>query len=221
MGLRYTDLNLHDIVISGHLYSLTDHFICQCVQFLNQSHTVAQILDGPLIIVFVHINASTGIGKGLHRRLYEVNPVWLSAFSADISALSYTFEVVLVAAAAVRPVPGRLDPALIEDEIATTATVHTYLPPILMSLGKGIHQFLLGIKKILDLQHVVKLAFYLMAQAELVDLEIAGIRSCGIPGIHCVIAEMVLQILSHVRPGSEIYWLRELTHQNHLLRRVR
>jgi hypothetical protein len=198
-GLRYTDFYLNDIIISGHLYSLADHFICQSVQFLNQSDTVTKILDGPFIVVFIHINAFSRVGKRLHRRLYEVNPVRFSASSADIPALRYTFEVVLIAAAAVRPVPGGLDPALIEDEIATAATVHSNLPSILMGLGKGIHKLLLGIKKILDLQHVVKLAFNLMAQAKLVDLEIAGIRSCGIPGIHCVVSEVILQISGHIR----------------------
>ena len=148
---------------------------------------------------YAHIDTSTRIGKCLHGWLYKVNPVRFSASSADIPALRYTFEVVLIAAAAVRPVPGGLDPALIEDEIATAATVHSNLPSILMGLGKGIHKLLLGIKKILDLQHVVKLAFNLVAQAKLVDLEIAGIRSCGIPGIHCVVSEVVLQISGHIR----------------------
>ena len=198
-GLRYSDLNFHDIVILGHLYSLSDHFICQRVQFLYQSDTVPQILDGPFIIVFIHIDTSTWIGKCLHGWLYKVNPVRFSASSADIPALRYTFEVVLIAAAAVRPGPGGLDPALIEDEIATAATVHSNLPSILMGLGKGIYKLLLGIKKILDLQHIVKLVFNLMAQAELVDLEIAGIRSCGIPGIHCVESEVILQISGLIR----------------------
>ena len=68
--------------------------------------------------------------------------------------------------------PGGFDPTLIEDEIPTAAAVHANLPAELMVLGKGIHQFPLGIKKLLALYQVVELALDLTAQTELVDSSI-------------------------------------------------
>ena len=111
--------------------------------------------------------------------------------------------------------PGGFDPALIEDEIPTAAAVHANLPAELMVLGKGVHQFPLGIKKLLALYQVVELAFNLTAQTELVDLEIAGIRGCTVPGVHCIVSKMVLKVRCHLFPGLKIHGLREFTHQAH------
>ena len=97
----------------------------------------------------------------MHGRLEIIDPVRLSASATDGAGFGDTFEVPLIAAPAVGTVPGGPNPTFIENEIPTAATVHADLPAILMGLGKGIHQLPLGIKKILDLQHIVKLALNL------------------------------------------------------------
>ena len=97
------------------------------------------------------------------------------------------------------------DPTLVENEITTAATVHADLPAVLMGLCKVIHQLPLGIKKILDLQHIVKLALNFRGQPQLIDLEIAGIGCCSIPGVHCVVSKMGLEILGHFLTGPEIH----------------
>ena len=97
--------------------------------------------------------------------------------------------------------PGGLDPALIEDEIPTAASVHANLPAELMVFCERIHQFPLGIKKLLALKQIVKLALDIPAQTELVDLEVAGIRGCPVPGVHCVVSKMVLKVCCHLFSG--------------------
>jgi hypothetical protein len=111
----------------------------------------------------------------------------------------------LTTAAAVRKVAGGFNPALIEDEIPTAAAIHSYLPAEIMRFIKSIHKILPKKKELRGIQQFVELAFNLMRKAQPWDLEIAGIRSCTVPGVHGVISKMGLEKVSHFLAGSQIY----------------
>ena len=61
-------------------------------------------------------------------------------------------------------------------------------------------QILHGLLKLECVQHIQKLLHDPSAQTESVYLEIAGIASGLIPGIHRGIAKMILQIGRHLSP---------------------
>ena len=94
---------------------------------------------------------------------------------------------------------------LIENQISAASAIERCLPAVVVHLVEEIQRILPQTIKLLGTEHVVELGFNLRFQTESVNLQIAGIRGCTVPGVHYGIPKMALQEASHLFPGTKVH----------------
>ena len=152
------------------------------------------------------------VADGLFRWNTEIYTGCFPADTTNIACVGNTAAVPLAAAGAVRQISGGLQIPLVEDQIAAASAVEPCLPAEVVDCIKQIQRFLPHKQKLPGIEHIVKLGFNLGIQTKSVNLEIAGIRCCMIPGVHRGISEMVTQVIRHFAAGSKVNRLREFSH---------
>ena len=106
--------------------------IRQLVKLLYRFCPLLELIEGPVLKIFPHINLPSRIRKDLYKRFAEVNAGLFITYPAPVSGFCYRGVIFLAAYGAVGAISAGFGSALIEYQIAAAAAVPTCLPQVIV-----------------------------------------------------------------------------------------